>query len=134
MRELFSRYENIYFHFKWLCIEETIKVRKELIDKIIPLPHTFFPSIKIKEREKIYSASLISRVSPPPIIRVLGNYDSFSSRTSIAKIVSKIPKSFVYLSYSGAKIFIGYQISQFSQVILSIHQAILYLLIIICKY
>jgi len=103
MRELFSKYENLHFHFKWLSAEETIKVRKELVDKIIPLPHTFFPSIKIKEREKIFSASLISRVSPPSIIRVLGNYDSFSSRTSIAKIVSKIPKSFVYLSYSGAK-------------------------------
>jgi hypothetical protein len=103
MRALMSKYENFHFHFKWLSIEETIKVRKELIDKIIPLPHTFFPSIKIKEREKIYSASLISRVSPPSIIRILGNYDSFSSRTSIAKIVSEIPKSFVYLSYSGAK-------------------------------
>jgi len=103
MRELFSKYENFHFHFKWLSIEETIKVRKELIDKIIPLPHTFYPSIKIKEREKIYSVSLISRVSPPSIIRILGNYDSFSSRTSIAKIVSEIPKSFVYLSYSGAK-------------------------------
>ena len=52
MRGLFSKYENFHFHFKWLSIEETIKVRKELIDKIIPLPHTFFPSIKIKEREK----------------------------------------------------------------------------------
>ncbi|MDT7885845.1 MAG: glycosyltransferase [Thermoproteota archaeon] len=102
-RGLFSRYENFHFHFKWLSIEETIKVRKELGDKIIPLPHTFFPLIKIKEREKIYSVSLISRVSPPSIIRVLGNYDSFSSRTGIAKIVSKIPKSFVHLSYSGAK-------------------------------
>jgi hypothetical protein len=103
MRELFSKYENFHFHFKWLSIEETIKVRKERIDKIIPLPHTFFPSIKIKEREKKYSASFISRLSPPSIIRVLGNYDSFSSRISIAKIVSKIPKSFVYLSYSGPK-------------------------------
>jgi len=52
MRALFSKYENIYFHFKWLSIEETIKVRKELIDKIIPLPHTFFPSIKIKKERK----------------------------------------------------------------------------------
>jgi hypothetical protein len=33
MRVLFSKYENIYFHFKWLSIEETIKVRKELVDK-----------------------------------------------------------------------------------------------------
>jgi hypothetical protein len=103
MRALFSKYENIYFHFKWLSIEETIKVRKELVDKIIPLPHTFFPSIKIKEKEKIYSISLISKATPPSIIRVLGNYDSFSSRTSVAKIVSKIPKSFVYLSYSKSK-------------------------------
>ena len=103
MRALFSRYENFYFHFKCLSIEETIKVRKELIDKIIPLPHTFYPSIKIKEREKIYSVSLISRLSPPSIVRVLGNYDSFNSRSKLAKIVSKIPKSFVYLSYSGVK-------------------------------
>jgi hypothetical protein len=103
MRASFSKYENIYFHFKWLSIEETIKVRKELIDKIIPLPHTFYPSIKIKEREKIYSVSLISRLSPPSTVRVLGNYDSFNSRSKLAKIVSKIPKSFVYLSYSGTK-------------------------------
>jgi hypothetical protein len=100
--------ENLDIYFNWLSIEETIKVRKELIDKIIPLPHPFYPSIKIKEREKIYSVSFISRLSPPSIIRVLGNYDSFNSRTSIAKIVSKIPISFVYLSYSVAKIFIGY--------------------------
>jgi len=103
IRALFSKYENKYFHFKWLSIEETIKVRKELTNKILPLPLTFYPMTKIKDREKIYSVSFISRLSPPSIIRVLGNYSSFNSRSKLAKIVSKIPKSFVYLSYSGAK-------------------------------
>ena len=67
----------------------------------------------------------IFRVSSSSIIRVLGNYYSFSSRSKLAKIVSKIPKSFVYLSYSGAKnIFRLPNISQFSQAILSKHQSL----------
>jgi len=103
IRALFSKYENKYFHSKWLSIEETIKVRKELANKILPLPLTFYPMTKIKDGEKIYSVSFISRLSPPSIVRILGNYYSFSSRSKLAKIVSKIPKSFVYLSYSGAK-------------------------------
>jgi len=103
IRALFSKYENQYFHFKWLSIEKTIKVRKELVNKILPLPLTFYPMTKTKDREKIYSVSFISRLSPPSIIRVLGNYSSFNSRSKLAKIVSKIPKSFVYLSYSGAR-------------------------------
>ena len=103
MRALNSKYDNKYFHSKWLSIEETIKVRKELANKIFPLPLTFYSVTKIKDGEKIYSVSFISRLSPPSIIRILGNYYSFSSRSKLAKIVSKIPKSFVYLSYSGAK-------------------------------
>ena len=105
IRALFSKYENKYFHFKWLSIEETIKVRKVLANKIRLkfLPLTFYPMTKIKDEEKIYSVSFISRLSPSSIVRILGNYYSFNSRSKLAKIVSKIPKSFVYLSYSGAK-------------------------------
>jgi hypothetical protein len=104
MRELFSKYENRYYHFKWLSIEETIRAREELANKIFPLPLTFYPNIRIETRNiRNYTISFIARLSPPSIIRVLGNYISFSFRTSIAKVVSRIPNSFVHLSYAGSK-------------------------------
>ncbi len=114
MRELFSKYENRYYHFKWLSIEETIRAREELANKIFPLPLTFYPNIRIETRNiRNYTISFIARLSPPSIIRVLGNYISFSFRTSIAKVVSRyLILSFIF-PMREAKIFIDCRISPF---------------------